>query len=172
MNLFPDNKPLQTKLEIRAIHDTDPPWIHQMAFDHWGSNQVITRGKMLDITLLPGFIAVYGEKKSGFIIFHIQNSECEIVALISFFHGIGIGTHLIEAIRCSPKVSNCSRFWVITTNDNTHALRFYQKRGFSIKSIYPNSILESRKLKPEIPLFGNDGIPIKDEIELEFILSN
>jgi hypothetical protein len=29
---------------------------------------------------------------------------------------------------------------------------------------------QSRKLKPEIPLIGNDGIPIRDEIELEMKL--
>jgi hypothetical protein len=30
---------------------------------------------------------------------------------------------------------------------------------------------KSRLLKPEIPLIGNDGIPIRDEIELEMILA-
>lgn len=54
----------------------------------------------------------------------------------------------------------------MTTNDNTHALRFYQKRGFVITAIRVNAMEEQRKKKP-IPLTGNDGIPIRDEIELE-----
>jgi hypothetical protein len=29
---------------------------------------------------------------------------------------------------------------------------------------------KARKIKPEIPLIGNDGIPIRDEIELAKIL--
>jgi hypothetical protein len=50
------------------------------------------------------------------------------------------------------------------------ALRFYQKKGFVLVALYPNAIEESRRLKPEIPLLGNDGIPIRDEIEFELIL--
>ena len=62
------------------------------------------------------------------------------------------------------------RVWLITTNDNTPAVRFYQKKGFSLVAVYRNAIEASRKLKPEIPLKGIDGIPIRDEIELELLL--
>ena len=68
------------------------------------------------------------------------------------------------------KIANenkCKRIWLITTNDNTKAIRYYQKKGFSIKDIYINSIQESRKIKPEIPLYGFDNIPILHEIEFE-----
>jgi len=60
--------------------------------------------------------------------------------------------------------------FLITTNDNTHALRFYQNRNFVIAAIHINAIEKSRQLKPEIPLTGADGIPIRDEIELEMLL--
>jgi hypothetical protein len=59
---------------------------------------------------------------------------------------------------------------LITTNDNTKALRFWQKRGFRLAAVHRNAVEKSRKIKPEIPLTGNDGIPIKDEIELEMAL--
>jgi hypothetical protein len=59
---------------------------------------------------------------------------------------------------------------LITTNDNTAALRFWQKRGFKLLRVHRNAVEKSRKLKPEIPLTGNDGIPIRDEIELEMML--
>ena len=52
-----------------------------------------------------------------------------------------------------------------------HALGFYQKRGFRLVAVHPGAVNESRKLKPEIPLIGNDGIPIRDEIELEIVLT-
>jgi SAM-dependent methyltransferase len=51
-----------------------------------------------------------------------------------------------------------------------NALGFYQKRGFVIAAVYPDSLKESRRLKPEIPLTGLDGIPLRDEIELEIRL--
>jgi hypothetical protein len=50
------------------------------------------------------------------------------------------------------------------------ALRFYQQRGFVLAAIHRNALEQSRKLKPEIPLVGNDGIPLRDEIELEMML--
>ena len=57
-----------------------------------------------------------------------------------------------------------------TTNDNLNALRFYQKRGFVLVAVHRNAMEQARKLKPEIPLIGNDGIPLRDEIELEMLL--
>lgn len=59
------------------------------------------------------------------------------------------------------------RIWLITTNDNLNALGFYQKRGFRIKAVYPGAVDEARRIKPEIPLAASNGIPIRDEIELE-----
>jgi hypothetical protein len=37
---------------------------------------------------------------------------------------------------------------------------------------YRNALEFAGKLKPEIPLIGNDGIPLRDEIELEMILAD
>lgn len=34
----------------------------------------------------------------------------------------------------------------------------------------PGAVDEARRIKPQIPLIGLDGIPIHDEIELEMIL--
>jgi hypothetical protein len=61
---------------------------------------------------------------------------------------------------------------LITTNDNLDALRFYQKRGFRIAGVRPNALDLSRRIKPEIPLVGEDGIPLRDEIELEMALGS
>jgi hypothetical protein len=51
-----------------------------------------------------------------------------------------------------------------------NALRFYQKRGFVLVALHRNALELSRKLKPEISLIGNAGIPLRDEIELEIML--
>ncbi len=80
----------------------------------------------------------------------------------------GIGRDLVEKVKKFAKEKNCKRVWLIITNDNIDALAFWQKVGFVLKAIYPDAISFSRKLKPEIPEIGNYGIPIRDEIELEF----
>ena len=90
--------------------------------------------------------------------------------MASFVEKIGIGATLINKVKGITKSQGCKRIWLITTNDNTHAIRFYQKRGLVLAALYKNAIEESRKLKPEIPFEGFDGIPIRDEIELELVL--
>ncbi len=63
--------------------------------------------------------------------------------------------------------AGCRRFWVLTTNDNVDALRFYQRRGFRLTAIRCGAVDQARRtLKPQIPMIGNYGIPIRDEIEL------
>ena len=51
-------------------------------------------------------------------------------------------------------------------------LHFYQKRGFHLVAVHQNALDYSRTLKPEIPLIGMDGIPLRDEIELEIVLKS
>ena len=46
------------------------------------------------------------------------------------------------------------------------ALRFYQRRGFVLSALRPGAVDESRRMKPQIPLVGAHGIPIRDELVL------
>lgn len=89
------------------------------------------------------------------------------MSLDSLRESQGIGTALMEAVKKVALEAGCCRIWLITTNDNLHALRFYQKRGFVLVAVHRGAVTASRKIKPEIPLMGADGIPIRDEIELE-----
>jgi hypothetical protein len=73
-------------------------------------------------------------------------------------------------VKDAARAQSCKRLWLITTNDNTHALRFYQRRGFVLVSVHANAVAAARAIKPQIPLLGNDGVPIRDEIELDLML--
>ncbi len=103
--------------------------------------------------------------------YHIAEGQVEIVTLDSAESNQGVGTALISETLSLARSSNYRRIWLITTNDNTAALRFYQKQGFHIAAIHQDAVNESRNIKPEIPITGLDGIPIRDEIELEYILT-
>jgi hypothetical protein len=61
--------------------------------------------------------------------------------------------------------------WLITTNDNGPAIRFYEGRGMRIAAIHRGAIAESRKLKPEIPLLGVGGRPIEEKSSFELLLT-
>ncbi|HZU76006.1 MAG TPA: GNAT family N-acetyltransferase, partial [Dehalococcoidia bacterium] len=80
--------------------------------------------------------------------------------------GSGAGPALLDAAESYARAHGCTRLWLITTNDNTRALRFYQRWGMRIMAVHLAAIEHSRRLKPEIPAIGADGIPIRDEIEL------
>ncbi|NJJ39029.1 GNAT family N-acetyltransferase [Paenibacillus apii] len=132
---------------------------------------MVSRGKVHRLEELPGCCA---EDEDGnllsAIFYHVRNGECEIVSLESRTMNIGAGTRLIEAVIARARAEGWARVWLITSNDNTKAVRFYQKRGFDLKAVHRDAITEARKLKPSIPLIGNDGIPIRHELELEYLL--
>jgi ribosomal protein S18 acetylase RimI-like enzyme len=102
--------------------------------------------------------------------YNIAGHECEIITLDSWRENLGIGTALIEAARQVAGQAGCKRLFLVTTNNNTRALHFFQRRGFIITSVRLNAIEASRLIKPEIPLTDEDGLPIRDEIELEINL--
>jgi ribosomal protein S18 acetylase RimI-like enzyme len=157
-------------LEIRSITLEDQAWIQAVLTEHWGSHLVISRGQVHDASQLPGFMAIAAGKKAGLVTYRLDGEECELVTLDSWQEKIGVGTALIEAVKEAASKAGCSRLWLITTNDNLHALGFYQKRGFHLAAVRPNALAESRKLKPSIPEIGFNGIPLRDEIELQILL--
>ncbi|MGB5912826.1 MAG: GNAT family N-acetyltransferase [Promethearchaeia archaeon] len=160
------------RIHIKLVEEDDRKWVSQIIKEEWSSTGIVTRGRSYDIEKLTGFIAVYKNEKVGLLTYNIENEECEIITLNSLIENIGIGTYLLRSLESFMQSKKVKRIWVITTNDNLDALRFYQKKGFRIKAIYTDAIKESRKLKPEIPILGFYDIEIRDEIELEKKLKN
>jgi GNAT superfamily N-acetyltransferase len=156
--------------QIAEIRTEDKPLVASFISKNWGSQIVVTKGKLLNTIELPGFISILDSKVIGLITYDIQGKDCEIVTLDSKINNHGMGTQLIKMVIEKAKLNYCNRVWLITTNDNTNAIRFYQKRGFDWVGFYKDSLQVSRKIKPEIPEFGDDNIPIKHEIEFELRL--
>jgi len=153
---------------LRPLHSEDAAWVARHIAAEWGAEIVVAHGAVYRPAELPGLIAEIAGAPAGLLTYHIAGDACEIVTLDSARPGCGVGAALIAAVKEVARRAGCRRLWLITTNDNTHALRFYQKRGFVLAALHRNAVAASRALKPEIPLLGADGIPIRDEIELEF----
>jgi GNAT superfamily N-acetyltransferase len=154
----------------RPLEPADREQVAQAIVQFWGEDRMITRGKSFFPSQLPGFAAFQEGEMVGLATYAIQGQECELVTLNSLVPGRGIGRTLIDLVRGQAEQAGCQRLWLITTNDNTRALRFYQVYGFRLVALHPGAIEQSRQLKPGIPLTGLDGIPIRDEIELELRL--
>ena len=158
------------KKTIKPISNENKEWITDFLTEHWGSPQIVAKGKIHEANNLPGFILFFESEPVGLITYKVENDICEIVSLDSIKEKMGVGIALLEEVKKIAKREQCTKIELITTNDNLPALGFYQKRGFVLTKIYPNALQVSRKLKPEIPLIGLDNIPLRDEIGLELLI--
>ena len=138
--------------------------------EHWGDEIMVAHGEVFRPHEFPGFAAFDGDACIGLLTYRIEQSACEVLSIDSLREGVGVGSALIAAVIAAARGAGCARLFLITTNDNLNALRFYQKRGFALVAVHRNALEQSRALKPSIPLVGFDGIPLRDEIELEMTI--
>ena len=161
---------LNFKYDIVKISEKYREKVNNILREEWESTNIMIRGQIIDGTKLDGFLAISDNEIVGVITYLIKDNECEICSLNSFIENKGIGSSLIEKVKFVAKENNCSRLKLVTTNDNIRGIEFYQRRGFNFANLYKDSISKARLLKPEIPMFADNGLPIRDEIEFEIIL--
>ena len=137
----------------------------------WYTTTMIIRGKEIDMTRVEGFYVKEDGDLIGLITYLVYGDTLEITSLNSLRENRGIGTQLLETVVEEAQKRGCRRVVLITTNDNIRAIQFYQKRGFDMANLFRNALEVSRKLKPEIPLIGENGIPLRHEIEFERVLT-
>jgi GNAT superfamily N-acetyltransferase len=122
-------------------------------------------GGVVDASELPGWLAESDGEVVGLLTYLVRGDTAELVT-INAFAGGGVGAALLTALVDECRGTGVRRIHVTTTNDNTRALRFYQRAGFRLTALWVDAVAAARKLKPEIPLRGLDDIPVRDELEL------
>jgi ribosomal protein S18 acetylase RimI-like enzyme len=160
------------RITVRPIAASDREWVRAFVEDRWGADHIVVHEDTYHPHALPGFIAEVDGRPAGLVTYHVDGPDCEIVTLDSTRPRIGVGSMLVDAVRAEAVRAGCRRLWLVTTNDNLHALGFYQRRGFRLVALHSNAVDVARHLKPSIPEIGRDDIPIHDEIELEMRLDN
>jgi ribosomal protein S18 acetylase RimI-like enzyme len=155
---------------VRPIGGDDRTWVRTLLEERWGSATIVARGRSYDADSLPGYVALLDGEPAGLVTCLDEGEECEVVSLDSLNEGRGVGSALIQAASRFARERGCRRLVLVTTNDNLRALRFYQRRGFRLVALRPGEIDRLREIKPEISKLGFDGIPIRDELELELAL--
>jgi len=156
---------------IRAIQADDAAALSALWREHYGAPVVVSRGRLSDPLSLPGFVACDGATIAGVVTYRVDGESAEVVTLDSLSEGRGIATALLDRVVHDARAKGVKRLWLITTNDNVSALRFYQKRGWDMVAFHRDAVAEARELKPEIPLVGDHGIAIRHEIEFELWLA-
>ncbi len=138
--------------------------------ERWGSPLIASHGRLHDARTLPGFVAAERDGLVGALTFARGDDEIEVVTLDSVEENRGVGTALLDAAVAFGRGEGVRRLWLVTTNDNFRAIRFYQKRGWDMAALHRDAIAAARKLKPEIPLRGAEGVALRHEIEFERLL--
>jgi GNAT superfamily N-acetyltransferase len=153
---------------IHEFEPADAAWAVKLLTDDFGAPIVVSRGVVYDATALPGFVARVEGAPVGLVSYHIVGDECEVVSIC----GRGVGEALMAATVARARHLGCRRMWLVTTNDNVRAFRFYQRQGWDLVAVHRDAVTAARSIKPSIPAVGEDGIPIRHELELELALTD
>jgi len=152
---------------ITDLSDADKAWVRERTEMLFGGEFLVSRNIQHDPTTLPGFMAVESGERIGLATYHIAGERCELVSIDALCQFIGVGTELLEAVEAAARGAGCRKLWLITTNDNLDAFRFFQRRGFVVSAFRLGTMNDIRRLKPNIPEVGCYEIPVRDEIEME-----
>lgn len=159
-----------TNIVVRPKRASDEAWARDKLAERWGPGVASTSG-FYDAALLDGLVAEIDGARVGLLTYRIADGECEAVTVDSYASVGGVGTTLLEAVAGLARSHGCRRVWLLTTNDNLPALRFYQRRGWDLVKLHHNAVNEWRRtVKPQIVERGLDGIPIAHALELELDL--
>ena len=156
-------------VSIRPIEPRDLAEVRAELTAHWSSSQIWSLGRRHDADALPGFVAEISGRFVGLITLQLDPGawQCEVITLSSRAMNRGVGAALLAEAERSARAQGCRRIFLTTTNDNTNAIRFYQRRGWRMARLHAGIVDAVRMRKPELPLIGFDGIQIHDEIEFE-----
>jgi ribosomal protein S18 acetylase RimI-like enzyme len=153
---------------IRPMADRDRPWVRRMLREGWGDGSMAGHGELFFPAEHDGFVA---DDRAGVVTYRIADDACEITMIESYEPGRGVGSALLEAVVDRARAAGCSRVWLVTTNDNVHAQRWYGSHGFVVTEVRSGAVDEARRtLKPTIPRRGDRDVPISDEIEMSLDL--
>lgn len=157
-----------SSLVIRAKRPSDEAWVRTRLTERWGAAVVASTSGLHDAATLDGLVAEIDGEPVGLLTYRIADGECEAVTVDAYEPGRGIGTALLQAVADLARSRGCRRAWVLTTNDNLPALRFYQRCGWDVVRLHHGAVDAWRRtVKPSIPERGLDGIPITHALELE-----
>jgi len=141
-------------MKVQVARVEDRPFVTEVVIREFGATRISSRGVIFDVLTLPTLIASVEDERLGLAIYRFES----------------VGSMLIDHVRERASERGCERLFLTTSNDNTDALRFYQRRGFRLCRLYPGSLENARSQIPTMPEIGHHSIPIRDDLELEIRL--
>jgi GNAT superfamily N-acetyltransferase len=153
------------------LAEHDRPWVAGVCRRYFGGETVVPRGGLHQRARRPGRVAGVGGRPAGALCFSVEPGGAEVVLLVGEPPGRGAGSALLAALDVLASERGWARLWLMVTNDNTPALRFYQRRGWDLVALHARGAERDRGRKPEMPERGVDGIRIRHLLELQRVLA-
>ena len=157
--------------EIRSLTADDSAWEEAALRRAWRGTEVARKGELINALELDGFAALDDLQPVGLLTYAVVGDELEVVTLQAEREGEGIGQALMDAARDRAEKLGLRRMWLVTTNNNVRAIRFYLRWGMDLAALHRDAVARSRLVKPSIPLTDVDGVAIRHELEFELVLS-
>jgi ribosomal protein S18 acetylase RimI-like enzyme len=155
-------------IELRPAAELDPETLREHVVATWHDEAVVAHEERIYPARLPGFVALTEDGIAGHVSYRVDGERCELTSIAATPRRAGIGSLLLDAVLEAARAAGCTSAWLTTTNDNLDAIRFYQRRGFRLCALRPGAIDRARDtLKPQLPVVGSYGIPMRDELDLE-----
>ena len=156
---------------IRPLRTTDLPWASRLLDAELGGRMQARRGELVDVLEGPALVATRAHEPVGIVSWLVDDAlaiaEVRVLLVTALARGQGVGRMLIDAAADALREADVRRAWLVTTNDNLAAQALYQKAGWRLAALRPGAIDELRRaVKPSIPVLGEHGIPLRDELEL------
>jgi len=154
----------------RRIQPEDRTAVADFLEHNWPGQVVISRGKCYQPEELDGYVDWRDAKIAGLLTFVQDGKDLHLLTLNSTLEGQHIGSSLMLMAIDEARRNDVRRIWFTTSNDNLRLMAFYQRLGFRLTKVYVGAVDDARKLRPQIPETGHDGIAIHDELVLELNL--
>jgi GNAT superfamily N-acetyltransferase len=150
---------------VREATDAERAEARQLFERDFGRTRIVAFGEVVDIDAMPALVAVMNGPPSGALAYRLMGDALHIVALATdpMWQRSGVGSYLLAEAELLARRLGAKRLVVSTTNDNLPSLYFYQRRGYCLTDLVPNSI--GAHTSKHVPGFA--GIPVRDEIRLE-----
>lgn len=126
-----------------------------------GGTPVVSPSGVHDPAALPGFVATAGGVAQGALTYRVGSGEIEVVTLNAADPRHGVGTALLAAVR-ELAAAQAARLWLVTTDDNIDAQRFYDASGMRAVRRYPRFVDTVAAVKPHADLAFCDAIEYSD----------
>jgi GNAT superfamily N-acetyltransferase len=153
---------------VREATDADREAARELFERDFGRTHIVAFGEVMDVDQMPALVAVAHTDPSGALAYRLLGDALHIVALATdpMWQRSGVGAYLVAEAELLARRLKLARVVVATTNDNLPALYFYQRRGYRLTALVPESVVQHTHQQQD----GFAGIPVRDEIRLEKLL--